>query len=92
MPCRQLASGASMDQYESTTHPFILKIWLEESAKEAGRATWRGHITHVPSGKQRYLKDLDDITGFIIPYLKKMGVKLGFWRHVRQMLRRRKVV
>jgi hypothetical protein len=70
-----------MDLLESNTHSFIVKIWLEETVEEADRATWRGHITHVPSGERRYLKDLDGITAFITPYLAEMGVRLGNgWR------------
>lgn len=67
--------------YEVNIHSFIIKIWLEETVEEAGRAIWRGHITHVPSGERRYLKDLDDIAVFITPYLEGMGVKFGLrWR------------
>ena len=65
-----------MDVLESNTHSFIVKVWLEETAEEAGQATWRGHITHVPSGERRYLQDLDKIAAFIAPYLEEMGVKL----------------
>ena len=61
----------------SDTHSFIIRLWLEETEQEAGRATWRGHITHVPSGTRRYLSNVRDISDFIIPYLKRMGVKLG---------------
>jgi hypothetical protein len=68
--------GVSMDLPETTTHSFIVKIWLEETAEETGQARWRGHITHVPSGERRHLKDLGDITAFIVPYLERMGVKL----------------
>ena len=64
-----------MDLYEAHTHPFIVKIWLEESAEEAGQATWRGYITHVPSGQRRYLQSLDDIILFIKPYLEAMGAE-----------------
>ncbi len=72
---------------EAASHPFIVRIWLEETAEEAGEAIWRGHITHVPSGERRYLTRLEDITAFIAPYLEKMGVKLGlFWR-VRKWLK-----
>jgi hypothetical protein len=79
-----------MDLLEFNTHSFIVKVWLEETTEEADRAVWRGHITHVPSGERHYLKDLDDITAFIAPYLEKMGVKLGlFWR-ARRWLKRRK--
>lgn len=77
----------AMDQYEDNTHPFIIKIWLEESAEAGGQAIWRGYITHVPSGRRRYLKNLDDIAVFVSPYLMAMGVKLGMVWQVRRWLR-----
>jgi hypothetical protein len=69
-----------MDVLESNTHSFIVKVWLEETAEEVGQATWRGHITHVPSGERRYLQDLGKIAAFIAPYLEEMGVKLDLGR------------
>lgn len=77
-----------MDLFDSNTHSFIIKIWLEETASEAGQARWRGHITHVSGGERRYLKDLDDITAFIALYLAGMGVELGYWWRVKNRLRR----
>jgi hypothetical protein len=65
------------NQYESGAHPFIVKVWLEETAEEAGLASWRGHITHVPSGRRQYFQDLDGIAAFVAPYLEQMEVKLG---------------
>lgn len=79
-----------MDLLESHTHSFIVKIWLEETAEEAGRATWRGHITHVPSGERRYLKDLDGIAAFVVPYLEGMGVKPKVHWRLRRWLNHRK--
>ncbi len=70
-----------MDPYES--HSFIVKIWLEESLEEADEATWRGHITHVPSQERRYLNTLDDVVDFIGPYLERLGVKPGAYRRSR---------
>jgi hypothetical protein len=67
---------------------FIIKIWLEETAEEAGRAVWRGHITHVPSGERRSLKNLQEILAFMAPYLEGMGVELGMLWRVRQWLNR----
>lgn len=81
-------NSINTDEFEATTHPFIVKIWLEETAEEAGQAVWRGHITHVPSGERRYLKELDDITAFVAPYLEGMGVRLETCWRVRQWLRR----
>ena len=77
-----------MDLTESTTHSFIVKIWIEETAQEAGRATWRGHITHVPDNERRYLRDLDDVGVFIATYLEAMGLKLGWRWRLRRWLRR----
>lgn len=76
-----------MDHSTATTHSFIVKIWLEETIEEAGRATWRGHITHVFSGKRRYLQDLDDIAAFVAPYLQGMGGEPGFSWRIRQWFR-----
>jgi hypothetical protein len=70
-----------MDPPESSSQSFIIHIWLEDMAKDTGRATWRGRITDVRTGKRRYLKDLDEIVMFILPYLEGMGVRCGLgWR------------
>jgi hypothetical protein len=81
-------SGIGMDLPEVHTHLFVVKTWLEETAEEAGQATWRGHITHVPSGERRYLKELDDVTDFIASYLEGTGVKLGLLWRARRWLKR----
>lgn len=77
-----------MDLSGPAPQSFIVKIWLEETAEEAGRALWRGHITHVPSGERRYIQDLDQIEEFIMPYLEDMGVRFQR-RLVRQAWTRR---
>lgn len=77
-----------MEQYEFNTHTFVAKIWLEETADEAGRASWRGHITHVPSGERRYFEQLQVMCEFVMHYLAQMDVKIddkdkvrsGRWR------------
>lgn len=79
-----------MELPESNTHSFIVKVWLEETVEEAGRATWRGHITHVPGEERLYLKDLDRISDFIASYLEEMGVEFGIRRQVRRWINRRK--
>lgn len=48
---------------------FVVRIWTEEPVDEAGESAWRGHVTHLPSGKQRYVSELTDITAFIMDYL-----------------------
>jgi hypothetical protein len=82
-----------MDQHESNIHSFIVRVWLEEITSEAGEAAWRGHITHVASGKRRYLQELDAIAAFIAPYIEQMAVNLAprrqLWRRLGKVVRRR---
>lgn len=73
---------------EPDTHSFIIKLWREEAGDETSRGTWRGHITHVPSGARRYLEDLGEIRRFIGPYLEGMGVEVGLRERLRQWIRR----
>ena len=80
--------GIAMDLFETNTHPFVVKIWLEETAEEAGRVTWRGHITHVLTGDYRYVQKLCDISAFIGAYMLKMGVRCGpLWRLRQRLIR-----
>lgn len=72
------------DLYEINTHPFIVKVWLEETVEETGWATWRGYITHVPTGQRRYFEDLEDIPAFIAPYLVNLGVDFGLRSHIKR--------
>jgi hypothetical protein len=73
-----------MDEIESESQSFIVKVWVEERAVGESRGVWRGHITHVSSGKRRYLKNLGEIGDVIAPYLEAMGVQLGMrWRRRR---------
>lgn len=67
-----------MEHTETTTHSFIIRIWLEETALEAGKARWRGHITHIPSNKRYFLNNrLEGIATFVVPYLEAMGVRFN---------------
>ena len=60
---------------------FIIKLRPEQTGREGSQRLLRGYITHVSSGERRYIKNVEDITDFIIPYLEKMQVKLGLaWR------------
>lgn len=78
-----------MDPFESKTHSFVVKIWLEETDEEENSdPTWRGHITHVPSSQRRYVDDLNGVSKFISMYLERMGVGEGF-RGLRGWIRRR---
>lgn len=84
----QLCGVVGVDALETQTQSFIIKIWVEdEEADEDGGARWRGQITHVPSGKRSYLRDLDCIEVFMTPYLERMGVKFGVGWRIRRWLK-----
>jgi hypothetical protein len=71
---------AQSDLTEFNTHSFVIKIWLEVTPTENNKPSWRGHITHIPSGERRYVTSLFCMIAFIIRYLKNMGIKFGhFW-------------
>ena len=81
MTADQPTEKLGSDLVEFSTHSFIVKIWIEETADETNNPLWRGHITHVPSGSRRYLNSLNGMRSFIKPYLKSMGIKFSAkWR------------
>jgi hypothetical protein len=73
---------------ETVVHSFIVKLWFEKTKKGAAGTIWHGYITHVPSGRRHYLKDLSGVTDFIEPYFNEMGVENGLRGRVRRWLRR----
>jgi hypothetical protein len=77
-----------MESLESTSQSFIVKVWVEDAAARGGRGVWHGHITHVPSGKRHYMKNLDEIQDFIAPHLEDLGVNLGLRWRIRRWLKR----
>lgn len=79
-----------MNPSPSSVQSFIVKIWLEETTEEAGQALWRGHVTHAASGARQYLKNLDEVSVFIAPYLQRMGARLSWRWRARQWMRQRR--
>jgi hypothetical protein len=65
---------------------FIVKLWVESVARDGEPASWRGRITHVPSGRQAYIQSLAELPPFIAPYLEGMGVKLPAWLRLLRLL------
>lgn len=61
---------------ETTSHSFIVKVWVEEAPESSEPVVWRGHITHVPSGERRYVQALSGIAAFIAPYLQELGAEV----------------
>ena len=82
---REISSGK--DAFESNIHSFIIRVWLEETNEKTGRTALRGHLTHVPSGKRQYIKDLSEIPSLIAFYLGIDGLKANWWNRMKQWLR-----
>ena len=58
-----------MASIQPNTHSFIVKVWLVETSDKTVGLTWRGRITHVPSGRFRYFTNASEISIFMTPYL-----------------------
>lgn len=66
----------------------IIKIWLETRDLDAS-TTWRGRLSHVPSGDVVYVRNLHEIVIFILQVLEGMGARLPFhWRLYRRLRNR----
>jgi hypothetical protein len=59
----------STEPGEPITNSFVVKLRLETIGR-TGIASWRGLVTHVPSGDRRAFEDLDDLVAFISGYLR----------------------
>jgi hypothetical protein len=77
-----------MASIQPHTHSFIVKVWLTSPEGETSRDTWRGRVTHVPSGRDRHFLDLKELTAFITPYLHHLGVRPTLRWRLRQWVRR----
>jgi hypothetical protein len=66
-----------MDDLETRIHSFVVKVWLEEPADERHCGVWRGHITHVASGRRVNVTNLSSVQSFVSRYLEEMGIRFG---------------
>jgi hypothetical protein len=64
-------SSIMMELPEASTHSFVIRVWLEETADNAEQPKWRGHVTHVPGNQRRYFDNLEDIKHIVKSYLER---------------------
>lgn len=64
-----------MDLLETSTQSFVIKIWVEETAEEAGEVLWRGHITHALTGERHHFENLEEMVSVMGTYLKEIGIQ-----------------
>ncbi len=58
---------------ESTSHSFLVRLWIEGVSDDSGSIQWRGHITHLIDEERRYVETFDQIVSFIQRYLGVSG-------------------
>jgi hypothetical protein len=88
MPLDQSPDISSSALPESSRYSYVIRLWFEATAAEAGHAQWRGHITNVASGERRFFEDLDEIADFIAPTLEHFGARIRYGLRVRRWIRR----
>jgi len=59
------------------THAFIVRVWRESRELAGVPAPWRGSVEHVPEGERRYLRDANEIVGFVLGYTGPWSVDGG---------------
>lgn len=73
-----LPSGAGSDRpscsdCDLSIWHFVVRLWLEAQDEAATVFTWRGQVTHVPSGRRIYVNQLDDVQTAINSFLRMDG-------------------
>jgi hypothetical protein len=80
-----------MGRYGEAEHPtqsFVLRVWIEEPARDGSRTTWRGHITHVQTGERRSVGSIADVHRFLAEHLGALGVRFRAADRIRMLLMR----
>jgi len=62
-----------VEPYEESTCSFVVRVWVEETGAEFGQRQWRGHVTHIPTGRQQYFADCRTLSSLVASYLQSMG-------------------
>lgn len=62
-------------------HTFIVRVWRENRDEQSNQIAWRGQISHVGTGRQRYFLDLKEIVRFVQEYTGlHVQVKIPWWQ------------
>jgi hypothetical protein len=82
-----------MDPAQVNPRSFVLKIWLDADAANAGlqarRLSWHGYVTDVSTGEKQYVRSVGDLLTFFVARLNVMNAEVNpVWRVVCRMRRR----
>jgi hypothetical protein len=71
-----------------STHAFVVTLSrVDDDAQPNGRV-WRGHITHVASGRRGPITSLGQLDSFVIAYLPDFGARQSLCRRICRWLDR----
>lgn len=84
----ELDKPAETGASEIPMQSFIVRIWVESSAREGDCPQWRGSVQHVLSGDKQYVDDMEEIVAFIESHLAHLGIRprsraRRWWRRLR---------
>jgi hypothetical protein len=65
---------------------FVLRIWCEPREVDRVPNLWRGVIEHIPDGERRYVRSLEELDDFLIPFLEQFGVRISLRWRARRLL------
>lgn len=56
---------------ETTSHSFLVRLWVEAVDRDAGSIQWRGHVTHLIDEEREHVESFDQLSVFIQRYLNR---------------------
>ena len=58
-----------MTDAATTSHSFLIRLWIEGVGDDAHSIRWRGHVTHLIDEERQYVETFEQITRFLQSYL-----------------------
>lgn len=56
---------------ETTSHSFLVRLWIEGVDPHARSIRWRGHVTHLIDEERQHIESFEQLTSFIEGYLER---------------------
>ena len=60
------------DELAQLSCAFVVRLWIEEIDCAGENHIWRGHITHVSSGRRQHFEQFDVMADFIVRYITEL--------------------
>lgn len=81
MKSKSLESPSPPLSAYNDAHTFIVRVWRENRDGQTDQDAWRGQISHVSSGRQRYFVEMKEIVRFVQEYTGiRIQIKIPWWQ------------